>query len=260
MNGGTTEKHYTINQLAELAGISVRALHHYDHIGLLVPQRQPNGYRTYGPAEVDRLQLILLYRATGMSLADIGHCLNDPVAETHTQLLRQRDRLIAQRKELDTLIATVDRTISCTEGVDEMSDEEKFEGMKRERIADNERRYGEEARERYGDAQVDAGNARLMGMTREEYAATQDLEQRIKDTLHEAMEADDPAGPLAQKACDLHRTWLCTFWKEGTYSKQAHAGLAEMYLADDRFRAYYDEVAPGATQFLHDALMVYCRD
>ena len=59
---------YTTKQLADLAGVSVRTLHHYDKIGLLRPQRRENGYRVYGPDEVDRLQLILVYRASGMPL------------------------------------------------------------------------------------------------------------------------------------------------------------------------------------------------
>ena len=71
-----TARTYTTKQLADLAGVSVRALHHYDEIGLLRPKRRENDYRAYGPDEVNRLQLILVYRASGMKLAEIGRCID----------------------------------------------------------------------------------------------------------------------------------------------------------------------------------------
>ena len=251
-----TTRAYTIGQLAALAGVSVRTLHHYDQIGLLVPSRTPNGYRRYTRAEVDRLQLILLYREMDMPLERIARCLDAP--DTVPLLREQRARLVAQRDTLDQLIATVTATIAEKEGGPVMEDQEKFEGFKRRLVEENERDYGAEARDKYGDDAVDASNAKLMGMTPEQYAATQDLSAQIAEGLRAAMVGGDPASPEAQHVCDLHRRWLCAFWKDGAYSKQAHAGLAEMYVADERFKAHYDAIAPGAAQFLHDALLIYC--
>ena len=82
--------------------------------------------------------------------------------------------------------------------------------------------------------------------------------QGAKEALVAAMAAGDPTGEDAHRAADLHRQWLCKFWKDGTYSKAAHLGLAEMYVADDRFKAYYEAVAPGAAEFLRDAIKAYC--
>ena len=84
-------------------------------------------------------------------------------------------------------------------------------------------------------------------MTEEQYRATQELEREIRDVLVAAMETGDPASEEARHAADLHRQWLCAFWKDGTYSKAAHRGLAEMYVADERFKAYYEAWAPPSS-------------
>lgn len=139
-----------------------------------------------------------------------------------------------------------------------MNDSEKFEGFKRKLVEDNEEEYGAEVRAAYGDDAVDASNAKLMGMTEEQYRAVQGTEQALFEALVAGMEEGDPAGDAAQKAADLHRQWLCAFWADGQYSPEAHKGIAEMYVADERFSAYYDKAAPGAAEFLRDAIKVYC--
>ena len=142
-------------------------------------------------------------------------------------------------------------------GAEEMKDKEKFEGFKRELIEKNEARYGKEARGKYSDAAVDASNQKVMGMTKEQYERSQSLSQQIADTLKAAMQTGDPAGKDAQKACDLHRQWLCLFWPDGMYSKERHMGLAGMYCEDGRFKAHYEAIAPGCAEFLRDAMAVY---
>ena len=139
-----------------------------------------------------------------------------------------------------------------------MKDKEKFEAFKKGLVEENEKKYGAEVRERWGDEAADASNAKLMGMSEERYLAVQALEAQIKDSLLAGMATGDPAGEDARRAADLHRQWLCAFWKDGTYSKQAHACLAEGYVADERFKAYYEAWAPGATAFLRDSIKAYC--
>ena len=199
------ERGYTVHELAALSGCTVRTLHHYDELGLVRAGRAANGYRRYGPAEVDRLQQVLLYREAEMPLADIK-------------------QLHARKERLDGLIASVEKTLASMEGDDPMKDEEKFEAFKQGLVDENEKKYGKEVRERWGDDAADASNAKLMGMTEEQYRATQELEREIRDALVAAMETGDPASEEAHHAADLHRQWLCRFWKDGTYSKAAHAG------------------------------------
>ena len=248
----------TIHEVSKLAGVSVRTLHHYDELGLVRAGRAANGYRRYGPAEVDRLQQVLLYREAEMPLSDIKRLLDDPSFDARTALVGHLRELRARRGRLDGLIASVEKTLACMEGSATMEDEEKFEAFKQGLVDENEQRYGKEVRERWGDDAADASNAKLMGMSVEQYHRTQKLEQGVKDALLAAMAAGDPTGEDAHRAADLHRQWLCEFWKDGTYSKAAHLGLAEMYVADDRFKAYYEAVAPGAAEFLRDAIKAYC--
>lgn len=145
-----------------------------------------------------------------------------------------------------------------TTEVERMADQKDFENLKQSLIDKNERAYGAEVREKYGDVAADASNAHLKGLTQEQYKRGECLRLEFEATLKAAFETGDPAGELAQKACDLHRQWLCVFYPQ--YSKEYHRGLAEMYVADERFRANYDKLAPGCTEFLHDAILIYAAE
>lgn len=247
---------YTIQKLGRMAGISTRTLRYYDEIGILKPARiNSSGYRIYGQTEVDRLQQILFYRELGVSLEDIRKIITAPSFDATRALKQHRARLLDKRHQLDLLIANVDKTIASTEGRTIMSDAEKFEGFKQKMIDENEKNYGKEIRAKYGDEQVDKSNRKLREMTREQYDQVEKLGTSIMETLKAALATGDPAGELAQKAADLHRQWLGFYWDN--YSKEAHAGLAQMYVDDERFTAYYDKLQPGAAAFLRDAILIY---
>jgi len=247
---------YTVQQLAKTAGISCRTLRYYDEIGLLKPARlTSSGYRIYGPKEVDRLQQILFFRELGVGLEQIREIINDPSFDSLTALREHRVKLLEKKQQLELLINNVEKTIAQYEGRIIMTDQEKFEGFKQKLIDENEAKYGKEVREKYGDEAVDKSYRKMKEMTQEQYAEFEKLGQMVLDTLKEAMAAGDPASELAQKAADLHRQWLCFTWDN--YSKEAHAGLAQMYVNDERFAAYYDRIKPGAAKFLRDAVLVY---
>ncbi|URM32486.1 MerR family transcriptional regulator [Cytobacillus firmus] len=247
---------YTVQKLAQLAGVSSRTLRYYDEIGILKPARtNSSGYRIYGQQEVDRLQQILFYRELGVSLEQIKEIITAPAFDTADALKEHREKLLEKRKQLDLLITNVEKTIASAEGRTTMSDKEKFEGFKKKMIEDNEKQYGKEVREKYGDETVDKSNAKLLNMSEEEHEAVTKLAEEVNSTLTQAMETGDPASGLAQKAADLHKQWITFYWSE--YSKEAHAGLAEMYVADERFKAYYDKIQPGAAEFLRDAIQIY---
>lgn len=247
---------YTVQKLAQMAGVSSRTLRYYDEIGILKPARtNSSGYRIYGQQEVDRLQQILFYRELGISLDQIKEIISAPAFDAADALKEHREKLLEKRKQLDLLITNVEKTIASAEGRTTMSDKEKFEGFKKKMIEDNEEQYGKEIREKYGDETVDKSNAKLMNMTQEEHEAVTKLAEEVNTALAEAMQTGDPAGELAHKAADLHKQWITFYWSE--YSKEAHAGLAEMYVADERFKAYYDKIRPGAAEFLRDAINIY---
>ncbi|RED65251.1 MerR family transcriptional regulator [Cohnella phaseoli] len=247
---------YTVQKLGQLAGISTRTLRYYDEIGLLKPARiNSSGYRIYGQWEVDRLQQILFYRELDVGLDEIKAIVDSPEFDARRALSRHREQLLAKRRQLDALIANIDLTLAYQKGMTDMSDKQKFEGFKQQLIDDNEAKYGEEIRAKYGDEQVDKSNAKLKGMTKEQYKEIERLSEDIHATLAQAFATGDPAGELAQKAADLHRRWLTFYWDR--YSKEAHAGIAQMYVEDERFKAYYDKDQPGVAEFLREAIRIY---
>lgn len=247
---------YTVQKLAELAGVSARTLRYYDEIGLLEPARNSSsGYRIYGRQEVDRLQHILFYRELGLDLDSIQKIVSDPSFDGPAALRMHREKLLAKRQQLDLLITNVESTISAAEGKSNMADNEKFKGFKQKLVDDNEQQYGEEVRDKYGDELADQSNAKMLKMSEEKYAEFRRLEQEVLTVLAEACDTGDPAGELAQKAAHLHKQWLSFTWP--SYSKEAHAGLAQMYVDDERFAAYYDKACEGGARFLRDAILVY---
>lgn len=247
---------YTVQKLAKIAGISSRTLRYYDEIGILKPARiNSSGYRVYGEAEVNRLQQILFYRELGVGLSSIKEIVTSPSFDGLKALREHRENLLEKRMQIELLIANVDKTIALTEGRMEMSDKEKFEGFKEKLIEDNEKKYGEEIRSKYGDDEVNASNKKIKGMTEEQYSQWKLLEESVIETLKEAYASGDPAGELGQKVADLHRQWLSYTWNK--YSKEAHAGLANMYVEDERFKAYYDKEQTGLAEFLRDAILIY---
>ncbi|MGN7470124.1 MerR family transcriptional regulator [Brevibacillus sp. SAFN-007a] len=249
---------YTVQKLGLLAGVSTRTLRYYDEIGLLKPARiNSSGYRIYGQAEVDRLQQILFYRELGVSLEEIKEIVSSPTFDAVQALREHRAKLLDKRAQLDRLIANVELTLAQREGTKTMTDKQKFEGFKQQLIDDNEKQYGKEIRAKYGDEQVERSNRKLREMTEEEYARLEQVNEELHKTLEEAVATGDPASELAQRAADLHRQWLSFYWD--SYSKEAHAGVAHMYVDDPRFTAYYEKIKPGAAAFLRDAVLIYTQ-
>jgi DNA-binding transcriptional MerR regulator len=247
---------YTVQKLSNIAGISTRTLRYYDEIGILKPARiNSSGYRIYGQPEVDRLQQIMFYRELGVNLDTIKEIMTSKTYDVTAALKEHLIKLLTQRQQLDLLIANVEKTMEYQKGKIKMNDKEKFEGFKKRLVEENEQKYGKEIREKYGDDQVNQSNAKLLNMTQEQYAEFEKLSQEVLDTLEAAFATGEPAGEMAQKAADLHRQWLTYSW--GKYSKEAHAGVAQMYVDDERFTAYYDKKQPGTAQFLRDAVLIY---
>lgn len=248
---------YSIGELAELSGASVRSLRFYEEAGLLKPERDPaNGYRRYSEADVDRLQEILLLRRLDVPVRDIAPLLSTSKAGRRTVLLHHLAALKRERDRLNTLITTVEHTLAEERGETTMQDSEKFEGLKRELVEENEHRYGAEARERYGAAAVDEGNRRMLGMSEHDYEAWRGLEEEIRAALEAAVQGGaDPAGTEGARICDLHRQWLSYTWP--SYTAEAHRCLAETYVADTRFTACCDRDVPGCAAWLRDAVRAH---
>ncbi len=245
---------YTIKALADLAGLTPRALRWYHKASLLKPCRVTEaGYRLYGPAEVDRLQHILFYRELGMELAQIRRILDDPAFDREAALRSHLTALEERRTRLCAIILTVQNTLK---GEYNMSDTEKFEAFKQDALRENEEKYGEEIREKYGEEMVEASNQFFLNLSEAEHNQMNALDEEIHFRLAAAVTRGlDTAGDEGQAIADLHRRWLSITM--GSYSPAAHTMLGEMYVADERFTAYYDDMVPGCAAFLRDAIAAY---
>lgn len=250
---------YTVHKLSQIAGISERTLRYYDQIGLLKPSKiNSSGYRIYGSNEIDLLQQILFYKELGVDLETIKDIITNPKFDATKSLKEHLLKLEQNKVNLEVLINNVKKTILSKNGGDIMSDEEKFQGFKNKMIEENEEKYGEEIREKYGDEEVNSSNQKVKNMSKEDYDKVQKLSLEFNETLKLAFKQGDPTSDLAMKACKLHKEWLTYFWN--SYSKEAHKGIAQMYVDDQRFTKYYDKIALGSAVFLRDAINYYLEN
>src|SRR5690606_23447258 len=151
---------YTIKQVSELSGVTQRTLRHYEQLGLLNPRRKSgSGYRLYSKEDLKRLQTVLFYRELDFDLATIKAIMEDPGFSTLQALEGQRKRLLARRSRLESLLRTLETTIAEQRGERTMTDKERFEGLKKNLIEENEKKFGKEIRARYGEETVAKSNA-----------------------------------------------------------------------------------------------------
>lgn len=245
---------YSIKELSELAGVSPRTLRYYGEIELLLPFRTNEaGYRFYGEKEVEIMQQILFYRERGLGLEQIKNILYQNDFDILSALYSHLNELENQKERLDSLITTVKKTILAKKGEEEMSDKERFEIFKENMLQKNEDKYGQEVRTKYGDTSMEQANEKIRDMTAADYQRFQKLGDEILLCLKEAVtQGISPKSEEGKRIVLLHKEWLGMTWK--TYSKQAHEGLAQIYVLDQRFMTYYDREVPGCAKFLRNAV------
>ena len=247
---------YSIKKLSEIAGVSTRTLRYYYEIGLLKPARaSSSGHRIYGKKQVDILQQILFYKELGMSLDEIKEIIQNPNFDRINALKEHKIKLLEKRKQIDMLLDNVERTLLSVDVGGRRIDKEKFKGFKKSVIDENEKKYGKEIRSKYGDETIDKSNEKFMKMSEEEYNEAEALAKEIIEQLIEAKKIGDPSSKEAKALAELHKKWLCIYWDK--YSKEAHVGVAQMYVYDERFKEYYDKHGDGLAEFLRDAIVEY---
>lgn len=250
-------KTYTVNDLASLAGVSVRTLHHYDEIGLLRPAfTGENRYRYYGEDELLRLQQILIHRELGMSLGEIGAVLDAPGFDRVEALQRQRQRLEEQAKRYAGMVRTIDRTIAHLKGESEMKYAELYSGL----IAPEKQvEYEAWLVSRYGpQMQSDIENSRkAMGdLSGAERAVRMAELKAIEDGLAEGLRrAVPPQARALDPLIERHRRWVAASWGRDC-SPLAYSGLADMYDHPD-FRARYETIETGFADYLIAAMKAW---
>ncbi|MFH5836624.1 MerR family transcriptional regulator [Proteiniclasticum sp. C24MP] len=249
---------YTIKDISKMAGVSARTLRYYDEIGLLSPSRiSSSGYRIYGKEEINKLQQILFYREFDLPLEKITNLLHESDYDREKTLKEHKEKLLEKRKQIDLMLETIDKSISDTKGMITMKDTEKFRGLKEKNLKINEEKYGKEIREKYGEEVVEKSNRKYAEQSQQTHEKAERLAQEILGKLYAAMEEKDPSSEEAQEVARLHKEWISIYWP--TYSREAHRGLAQMYVDDERFKAYYDKEKEGAAEFLRDTIEVFTR-
>lgn len=250
---------YTIKKLAQLAGISTRTLRYYDQIGLLKPCRiSSSGYRIYGEKEVNLLQQIMIYKYLNIELENIKQIIYNPNFDIYESLINHKHSLLKKREEIDNLILNVDKTIKNIKGEIEMTNTEKFEGFKKKSLEENERKYGKEIRDKYGDKIINESNKKFLNMKEEDFENMNKIEQNMFNKLQFIMESGNLESDEAKEVYENHKEWLCYSWNK--YTKEAHVGVAEMYVYDERFTSYYDnKIMKGSAKLLRDIIIKYAK-
>jgi len=252
------EQHLTVGRLAGLAGVTVRTLHHYDEAGLVRPSgRTAAGYRVYSTGDVERLRQVLTYRRLGFGLREVAELLDDPSADAVAHLRRQRALLVAQRADMDALVAAIDKELEARAMGINVTPQEQLEVFGTNKPGGE---WADEARQRWGDD--GQGGDTTPWRQSQRLAAQYGKEDwmRIKAeadasvaAFAAALRAGLPASdPAAMDLAEGHRQRIVRYFYDCGYGM--HRGLADMYLADERFTATYDSVEPGLARYVHDAI------
>ena len=240
-----------VGEVAALAGVTVRTLHHYDRIGLLSPSgRTSAGYRQYTAADLDRLHQVLLYRELGFSLEEVATLLDDPSADPADHLRRQHGLLRDRLERTTAMVAAVEKEMEARNMGISLTPEERFEVFG-DWLPEE---YAAEAEEKWGDTEAWAqSRQRTRAMTKDDWlrvkAETDDVEGRFATALRAGVPAgSEPAMDIAEE----HRQQISRNFHD--CSPEMHAGLGRMYVEDERFTAYYERIAPGLAQYVSTAV------
>jgi DNA-binding transcriptional MerR regulator len=241
----------TVGDVARLAGVTVRTLHHYDRIGLVSPSgRTPGGYRLYGEGDLDRLHAVLAYRELGFALEDVAALL-DGGAEPLAHLRRQHGLVRSRIEQLHRLLAGLEKEMEALMSGMRLTPQERFEVFG---DADPEQ-YAAEAQERWGDTDAYRESQRRTSQYgKDDWTAIKAEGEAITRRFAELLAAGVPATSAeAAEAVRAHRDHITRRFYD--CSPQMQRGLAQMYVEDERFTQTYENVAPGLARYVHDAVM-----
>jgi len=246
---------YTVGQLAAIAHVTVRALHHYDEIGLLTPSaRTRAGYRRYNERDLERLQQLLFYRELGFPLDQIAALLDgDTAPQVH--LHTQRQLLTERIARLQAMVCAIDRTMEAKRMKLKLKPEERFEVFGEFVPEDHEA----EVQTRWGSSPAFAESQhRVARYSKDDWRRLKQEAADIVDALSAAMKADVPADSVqAMNLAEQHRLHIGRWFYD--CSHEIHRGLGEMYVADPRFTVHYDSVVPGLAAYVRDAILANAR-
>ena len=244
---------YSVKQLSELAGVTIRTLHHYDEIGLLNPHhRAESGYRYYGKKELLRLQQILFYRELEFPLKEIKAILDEEDFDLIQSLAFQQKELQKKVDRFQQLLKTINNTITNLKNQEIMiTDKELYEGFPKEKIET----YRKEVKTRWSENKLLETEARLKNLSKKDWTDLKTKQEEVNQLLA-SLVGEDIESPLVQKAIAKHFELLNQFHPT---SIAGYKELGKMYVYDDRFKANYEKYQTGLAKFLRDAIAVFCN-
>lgn len=247
---------YTVKQLAQLAGISIRTLHYYDEIGLLKPTYvKANGYRYYEEKELIKLQQILFFRELEFSLERIKQIMESPEFDSVSALSDQKKLLELKRKRIEGLLKTIEKTIHAVKGGEHMSDDTKYSAFNDPEY----QKYKDEVEKRWGNTEAyKQSQERLKKLTKADLDRIKAEGEEIARTTAELMKKGfSYESPEVQTQVDRFYKHLHNFYDP---SYEMFKGLGQMYVDDPRFTKVYEDRAKGFAVFMRDAMAYYADE
>ena len=246
---------YMINEISKLTGVSIRMLHHYDKIGLLVPSKRNNSnYRLYSEEDVARLYQILLFKELEFSLKDIKSILDDEGFDKEEALRVQKKLILEKKNRLERIIESIDDTIENIGG--KTMSKKDFKAFSYDEIKAHQEKYKEETKQKYGKSDAyKESEEKTSKYSKNDWENIMGDAGAIYEELAKLMDrnpADDEVQVLVQKWRDYitNNFYNCTI--------EIFRGLALMYVADERFTNNIDKYGQGLAKFLSDAMNIYC--
>ncbi|MFC7370217.1 MerR family transcriptional regulator [Fictibacillus iocasae] len=247
---------YKVKEMAVLSGVSVRTLHHYDEIGLLVPDSSSaSGYRLYSKSNLERLQQILFFKELGFGLLQIKEILDQPGFDRKEAMISHKELLLKKKERLENIIKTVDKTIRSIEGGTTMKEKEMFDSFSMEDIRKHEEKYKEEVRKKYDKTIVAESEKKTQQYSKEDWARIQAKSDEIYRTLASRMD-HGPDDEVVQQVIAKWRQLITDHFYECTLD--IFRGLGDLYVDDPRFTKNIDKHKKGLAAFMRDAMHIYC--
>ncbi|WP_211319450.1 MerR family transcriptional regulator [Quadrisphaera granulorum] len=249
-DGGDQTELLTVGRVAEVTGVSVRTLHHYDAVGLVRPSgRTSAGYRLYAADDVERLQTAVVYRRLGFSLDDVGALLDADGEQLVDHLRRQRDAVTARLQEDSDLLAAIEKALEATMTGTQLTPDEQ-----RELFGDSfSEDYAAEAQDRWGQTEAWAqSQQRTSRYTQADWQQVKAEVDELNAAFADLLTAGEPAdGEAAMDVAERHRLHVCERFYDMNHAM--HRSVSQLYVDDSRFTATYEAVAPGLAQYVRDA-------
>lgn len=242
----------SIGSLSKLSGVSIRALHHYDQIGLLQPSEvAESGYRYYDDAAIERLWQILFYRELDFPLAEIGEILDSPSFDRNRALTEHRNLLTQKRERLDRLIELVSNAMKGEQNME-------FKPFDTSEIDALREQYAEEAKSRWGNTDAYRESTKRAAQWTEVDKKRMEAESGEIFSGFAALVGTDPADARVQELVARWKAFISQSYYNCT--NEILAGLGQMYIADERFMKNIDKFGAGTAKLMSDAIAVYCKN